>query len=82
MLDALGKVFLGFFSGFYCLCMIYTAPYLMRQPQRSNRILCTCLLLSLAMMILVALSHHLGLMWVGMEATTLLMAPTICSCSL
>ena len=32
---------------------------------------------SLAMMTLVTLSHHLGLMWVAMEATTLVSAPSI-----
>src|SRR5947207_2920570 len=32
---------------------------------------------ALAMMTLVALSHHLGLMWVAMEATTLVSAPSI-----
>src|SRR5438093_9725054 len=72
VLDPLGKVFLGFFSGFYCLCLTYMASYLTQQPERSNRILCGCSLLSLAMMTLVVLSHHLGLMWVGMEATTLI----------
>src|SRR6266542_5989054 len=77
LLDPLGKVFLGFFSGFFFLCLLYTAVFLSQETQRSNRALCSCLLLSLAMMTLVVLSHHLGLMWVGMEATTLVMAPTI-----
>ncbi len=77
MLDPLGRVFLSFFSVFYFLSMIYTAFYLTQEPKRPNRVVCTCLLLSLAMMTLVVLSHHLGLMWVGMEATTLVMAPTI-----
>jgi len=77
LLDPLGKVFLGFFSGFFFLCLLYTAVFLSQETQRSNRVLCSCLLLSLAMMTLVVLSHHLGLMWVGMEATTLVMAPTI-----
>jgi hydrogenase-4 component F len=38
-------------------------------------VLCACLLLTLAMMTLVILSHHLGLLWVAMEATTLATAP-------
>jgi len=42
-----------------------------------NRVFCACFLLSLSMITLVVLSHHLGLMWVGMEATTLAMAPNI-----
>src|SRR5262249_22579268 len=44
---------------------------------RPNRIFCACFLLSLGMITLVILSHHLGLMWVGMEATTLALAPNI-----
>lgn len=36
-----------------------------------------CLLLFLATMTLVAVSRHLGLMWVGVEATTLANAPLI-----
>ena len=37
----------------------------------------SCLLGFLAAASLVALSHHFGLLWVGMEATTLAMAPLI-----
>src|SRR5207245_2882632 len=48
-----------------------------RAQRRSNRVFCACLLLSLSMITLVILSHHLGLMWVAMEATTLAMAPNI-----
>jgi hydrogenase-4 component F len=76
-LDPLGKIFLGFFSVFYFVCLLYAAVYLNHESHRSNRVLCTCLLLSLGMMTVVVLSHHMGLMWVGMEATTLVMAPTI-----
>ena len=36
-----------------------------------------CLLLFLATMTLVTVSRHLGLMWVGVEATTLASAPLI-----
>ena len=77
VLDPLGKVFLLFVSVLFLLCGTYTATYLARGQERSNRVFCTCQLLSLAMMTLVILSHHLGLMWVAMEATTLAMAPNI-----
>ena len=77
VLDPLGKVFLGLISLLFLLCTFYTAGYLSKEPERSNRIFCTCLLLSLSMMTLVILSHHLGLMWVAMEATTLTMAPNL-----
>src|SRR5262249_30268075 len=71
------KVFLGLTSTLFALCSVYTAGYLTRQPDHSNRVFCACFLLSLSMITLVILSHHLGLMWVGMEATTLAMAPNI-----
>jgi hydrogenase-4 component F len=77
VLDPLGKVFLGFVSLLFSLCALYTARYLTMGHARSNRVFCTCFLLSLSMITLVVLSHHLGLMWVGMEATTLAMAPNI-----
>lgn len=77
VLDPLGKVFLVFVSALFLLCNSYTAGYLTRGHLRSNRVFCTCVMLSLSMMTLVILSHHLGLMWVAMEATTLAMAPNI-----
>ena len=48
------------------------APRRPAEPASSAR---TCSS-SLAMMTLVTLSHHLGLMWVAMEATTLVSAPS------
>src|SRR5713101_6897682 len=77
VLDPLGKVFLGFVSVLFFLCAIYTVRYVTIGHARSNRVFCACFLLSLSMITLVILSHHLGLMWVGMEATTLAMAPNI-----
>ncbi len=57
------------------LCACYVPGYLAHREQRNNRVFCSCLMLSLAMMTLITLSHHLGLMWVAMEATTLVTAP-------
>lgn len=75
VLDPLGKVFLGYISVLFFLCACYAPAYLALRQERNNRVLCSCLLLSLAMMTLVILSHHLGLMWVAMEASTLVSAP-------
>src|SRR5262249_9758357 len=47
------------------------------RADRPNRVFCANLFVLLAMMTLVTLSHHLGLMWVAMEATTLASAPAI-----
>ena len=74
-LDPLGKVFLLLISVLFCGCACYAPGYLAQRQQRDNRVLCSCLLLSLSMMTLIILSHHLGLMWVAMEATTLVSAP-------
>lgn len=77
LLDALGKVVLGFLAVLFFLCSLYAPGYLMLRPDRPNRIFCANLFASLAMMTLVTLSHHLGLMWVAMEAMTLVSAPSI-----
>src|SRR5437899_1561267 len=71
VLDPLGKVFLLLISILYTLCMFYAPAYLKLRADRPNRVMCSCLLAGLSMMTLVILSHHLGLMWVAMEATTL-----------
>ncbi len=77
LLDALGKVVLGFISVLFFICSLYAPTYLALRADRSNRVLCGNLFASLSMMTLVTLSHHLGLLWVAMEATTLVSAPGI-----
>lgn len=77
VLDPLGKVVLLCVSVMFLACALYAPGYLNTRPERRNRVLVACMLLSLGMMSLVALSHHLGLMWVAMEATTLVSAPGI-----
>jgi hydrogenase-4 component F len=77
LLDALGKVILGFVSVFFFLCSLYAPGYLALRAERPNRVFCASLFVTLAMMTLVSLSHHLGLMWVAMEATTLVSASSI-----
>ncbi len=77
LLDPLGSLFLGFLSVFFLLCSLYAPGYLALRPDRPNRIFCANLLAMEATMTLVVLSHHLGLMWVAMEATTLASAPLL-----
>ncbi len=77
LLDALGKLVLGFISVLFFLCSLYAPSYLAYRSERSNRVICTTLFVGLAMMTLATLAHHLGLMWVAMEATTLASAPSI-----
>src|SRR5437588_1778786 len=77
LLDALGKVVLGFLAVLFFLCSLYAPGYLALRSDRPNRIFCANLFAALAMMTLVTLAHHLGVLWVAMEATTLLTAPSI-----
>jgi hydrogenase-4 component F len=77
VIDPLGKVFLLALGVIHFLCMLYAPGYLRLRPERPNRVLCSCLLFSLSMMSLVVVSHHLGLMWVAVEATTLATAPSL-----
>lgn len=77
VIDPLGKVFLGFVSLLFFICAWYAPAYLLQRKERSNRVLCACMFMSLSMMTLVIVSHHLGLMWVAMEATTLFTATSL-----
>ncbi|MGO9107898.1 MAG: proton-conducting transporter membrane subunit, partial [Thermoguttaceae bacterium] len=77
LLDPLGKLILGFLAVLFFLCSLYAPAYLALRSDRPNRVFCANLFVSMAMMTLVTLSHHLGLMWVAMEATTLASAPWI-----
>lgn len=77
VLDALGAVVLGAVSVLHFLCMAYAPGYLNLRGERDNRVLCTSFLVQLSMMTLVIMSHHMGLMWVAVEATTLVSAPSL-----
>jgi hydrogenase-4 component F len=76
-LDPLAKLVLVFLSILFFLCSLYAPGYLALRPDRPNRVFCANLFLMLGIMSLVVLSHHLGLMWVAMEATTLVSAPLL-----
>ncbi len=77
VLDPLGKVVLGLIATLFVGFSFYTPPYLALRPERPNRVFCACLLAALSMMTLVTVSHHLGLMWVAVEATTLACCPML-----
>lgn len=76
-LDAPGRLLLGLISLLFLCCAVYSVGYLRYRVERANRRFCACLLVALGTMSLVAHSQHLGLLWVGMEATTLATAPLI-----
>ena len=88
--DPLGLFFLSIVSLLNLLSAFYCTDYLNREAQRieeeqqsrlfSNspeQVFCSCLLFFLAAMTLAVLSQHLGLLWFGLEATTLASAPLI-----
>lgn len=77
LLDPLGRLVLGFVSLLFFLCSVYAPGYLALRPERSNRVFCACLLAFLGTAALITEAHHLGLMWVAIEATTLTSAPLI-----
>ena len=76
-LDALGKIVLLSTSILFLTCAVYSIGYLFYRRERSNRMLCVGLLVCLSAASLVTITHHLGLMWVALETTTISMAPLI-----
>jgi hydrogenase-4 component F len=74
-LDALGLVVLTVVSVLFFVVATSAVGYL--RHERPGRGFATWLLAFLAAASLVALSHHLALLWVGMEGTTLALAPLI-----
>jgi hydrogenase-4 component F len=90
-LDAASLVFLAITSVIFFVVSLYTIGYLASQghagPQDTaddppfvnfpEAVFTGSLLLFLAAMTLVVISHHWGLMWVAVEATTLASAPLI-----
>ncbi len=77
VLDPPGKLILVVVSVVFLICSLYATGYLRHRQEKPNRVFCACVLVFLGMMTLVTWSHHLGLMWVAIEATTLTTAPLI-----
>ena len=76
-LDALGKLVLLCTSILFLVCALYSIGYLSYRKSRSNRVFCVGLLACLSAASLVTVTHHLGLLWVALETTTISMAPLI-----
>jgi hydrogenase-4 component F len=77
VLDPPGRIVLLLVSSLFFLCSFYAVGYLRYRQERSNRVFVACLLGFLGIMSLVTWAQHLGLMWVAIEATTLVTAPLI-----
>src|SRR5262249_48564645 len=76
-LDALGKVLLLLLDVLFFLAALYAPAYLRLRASRDNRALVGWLLAFLGTSGLVAQAHHLGLLWVAVEASVLASAPTV-----
>jgi hydrogenase-4 component F len=77
VLDPLGKLILLVVSTLFFFCSFSAVGYLQFRVERPNRVFCACLLTFLGVMSLVTWAHHLGLLWVAIEGTTLVTAPLI-----
>ncbi len=76
-LDPLGLLVLSLVSVLFLVVAVYAVGFLRREPPRGGRVFVTGLLGFLAAASLVATSQHLALLWVGMETTTLTLAPLV-----
>lgn len=90
-MDAMGILFLTITSILFAAASWYAYGYLRTEEKGIRKdfepevffantpeaVFCACLLAFLASMTLVITSHHLGLLWVAIEATTLSTAPLI-----
>jgi hydrogenase-4 component F len=90
-IDPVAKLFLTVTSILFLMASLYAAGYLKTEGQGSKKdfveetffvnapeaIFTACLLMFLMTMTMVITSQHFGIMWVAMEATTLVSAPLI-----
>lgn len=75
--DSLGLTVLTVTSVLFLVTAIYVVGHVRLDAPRSGRLFAGCLLTFLAAASVVSLAHHLAMLWVGMEATTLAVAPLI-----
>jgi hydrogenase-4 component F len=75
--DALGRIILTLVSVLFLAVAHYALGYLREESARAGRAFVSCMLGFLAAATLVTLSHHFVLLWIGMESTTLAVAPLI-----
>src|SRR5258708_5494204 len=75
--DALGRLILTLVSVIFLAVAHYAVGYLREVQPRGGRAFASCLLGFLAAASLVTLAHHFALLWIGLESTTLSVAPLI-----
>lgn len=77
LLDPVSTIILITVSGLFLLSSFYAVGYLHHRIEQSNRFFVASLSAFLSLISLAIWSHHLGLMWVAIEGTTLTTAPLI-----
>jgi hydrogenase-4 component F len=75
--DALGQLVLTVVSLLFLAVAVYATGFLRLERHRGGRVFIACLLAFLSAATVVTLSHHLALLWIGMEGTTLAVAPLV-----
>jgi len=75
--DPLGGLVLTLTSVVFTAVAVYSIGCLRHEEARGGRVFVSGLLGFLASASVVSLTHHFGLLWVGMEATTLATAPLL-----
>ncbi len=76
-LDELSLIVLSLVALIFLISSLYSVEYLRLRRERPNRLFTFCLFLTLSALNLVSLSRQMGLLWMGMEMTTLATAPLI-----
>jgi hydrogenase-4 component F len=75
--DALGLVVLTVVSLVFLVVVVYSIGFLEAEHAVGRKVYIVCLLGFLAAASMVTLAQHLALLWIGMEATTLALAPLV-----
>ena len=75
--DALGLLVLTVVSVLFLAIATYAVGFLWLDRPGGGRLFVTCLLGFLSAATFVCVAHHLALLWIGMEATTLTLAPLV-----
>jgi hydrogenase-4 component F len=75
--DAVARAVLPMVSVLFLICSIYAVAYLRIRTENSNRVFVAMLLSLHALLTLALQARHLGLLWIGAEAATLLTVPLL-----
>jgi hydrogenase-4 component F len=75
--DAVARAVLPMVSVLFLVCSLYAVAYLRIRVERPNRLFIAMLLAMHALLSLALQARHLGLLWIGVEAATLLTVPLL-----